>query len=101
MFKITFCRKANDCQSPLLEVIPPEIYFKPNNNKLFFCCIKLCLKNYLPITFGGAIRRPTEKNIADCSVGNLRAALPAFGFYPKILGFFEAVGIFLGFYFEK
>jgi hypothetical protein len=30
-----------------------------------------------------------------------RAALPALGFYPKILGFFEAVGIFLGFYFEK
>jgi hypothetical protein len=30
-----------------------------------------------------------------------QAALPALGFYPKILGFFEAVGIFLGFYFEK
>jgi hypothetical protein len=31
----------------------------------------------------------------------LGTALPALGFYPKILGFFEAVGIFLGFYFEK
>jgi hypothetical protein len=30
-----------------------------------------------------------------------QTALPALGFYPKILGFFEAVGIFLGFYFEK
>ncbi len=26
--------------------------------------------------------------------------LPTLGFYPKILGFFEAVGIFLGFFFS-
>jgi hypothetical protein len=35
------------------------------------------------------------------SVTKSYSALPALGFYPKILGFFEAVGIFLGFYFEK
>jgi hypothetical protein len=29
------------------------------------------------------------------------AALPSPGFYPEISGFFEAVGIFLGFSFEK
>jgi hypothetical protein len=30
-----------------------------------------------------------------------RTALPSPGFYPEISGFFEAVGIFLGFLFEK
>jgi hypothetical protein len=73
MFKITLCRKAGDCQSPLLEDIIPEIYFKPNNT-LFFCCInkrfkKSFLTHLSTITFGGVFRRPTEKNIADCSVG--------------------------------
>ena len=29
------------------------------------------------------------------------AALPSSGFYPEISGFFEVVGIFLGFLFEK
>jgi hypothetical protein len=29
------------------------------------------------------------------------AALPSPGFYPEISGFFEAVGIFLGFLFKK
>jgi hypothetical protein len=30
-----------------------------------------------------------------------KPALPSPGFYPEISGFFEAVGIFLGFLFEK
>jgi superfamily II DNA helicase RecQ len=39
-----------------------------------------------------------QNSLSECSRS---PALPALGFYPKILGFFEAVGIFLGFYFEK
>ena len=31
----------------------------------------------------------------------VRAALPSPGFYPEISGFFEEVGIFLGFLFQK
>jgi hypothetical protein len=34
-------------------------------------------------------------------VDELRTALPSPGFYHEISGFFEAVGIFLGFLFEK
>jgi hypothetical protein len=33
--------------------------------------------------------------------GEFESALPSPGFYPEISGFFEAVGIFLGFLFLK
>jgi hypothetical protein len=41
-----------------------------------------------------------QKLVLEVTIAR-KSALPALGFYPKILGFFEAVGIFLGFYFEK
>ena len=36
-----------------------------------------------------------------CAIPKRPIALPSPGFYPEISGFFEAVGIFWGFLFEK
>ncbi len=60
----------------------------------------MCVKKYKTMDTPKTIKDDVISKAAR-SAHRFCTVLPTLGFYLKILGFFEAVGIFLGFFFQE